>query len=171
MKYWIRLLLLVASIIGIIAAIGSVLPRSFDFSTSVTIAASPDKVYQLIDSTPDWEHWSHWNPEVIKNLQVEYAPDGKAQTWTDVRGSGKLWFVDQVENEKVSYKSLYANFPEMDSEIKIAATESGSQVSWSSRGDLPGGPYFGFLRSVFSNGMRMQYDQSLLKLKKLAEEN
>lgn len=170
MKYWIRLLLLVGALIGVVIAIGSLLPRGYSLSSTVDISARPDQVYQLIDSTPKWKEWSHWNPDVVKDLQVDYSTDGKAQTWTDVRGSGKLWFVQQIENEQIDYKSLYANFPEMDSSIKLAANGQRTSVTWTSDGRLPGGAFYGFFRAVFVNGMNMQYQQSLDKLKELAEQ-
>ena len=169
MKYWFRLFLLIACVLGVITMVGRFLPHGYSFVATTEILASPEEVYALIDETPKWKQWSQWDPDSIAELEVEYSADNKAQTWKDVRGNGKLWFVEQTQNEEVRYRLVYGDFPEMEAAIRLTPTPAGTEVSWSSSGQLPSGAFYGFFRSVFTVGMQQQYEQSLQKLKTIAE--
>jgi len=164
------LLALVGCVILFFAVIGSLLPHDYSLSATMQIRATPAEVYQHLDSLPDWKAWSQWDPDSIKDLTVNYGADGKSQTWTDVRGQGKLWFTDQKENERIDYQLRFANFPEMNSSIVLTPSGDVTNVVWSSEGALPFGPFYGYTRHIFASGMTRQYEQSLGKLKRVAEE-
>lgn len=170
MKYWFRLFMLIGCVLSVFAAIGWALPHGYQFTASIEIDAPPAEVYQRIDTTPEWQAWSQWNPDTIENLTVEYGVDGKSQNWTDVRGSGKLWFVDQKLNEQIDYRMRFANFPEMDATIRLDKNGSSTKVVWTSAGQLPPSPLYGFFRHIFEGQMKMQYEQSLTKLKQVIEQ-
>lgn len=170
MKYWIRLLALVLCIVLIFAVIGSLLPHGYSIEASREIKASPEQVYQQIESLPDWKSWSQWNPDTIESLTIEYGADGKSQRWTDVRGEGKLWFIDQQANQRIDYRMRFANFPEMASSIALDSDGENTRVTWSSEGVLPSGPFYGFFRHIFVDGMTTQYEQSLDRLRAVIEE-
>jgi len=170
MKYWIRLLALVFCVLLICAIIGSLLPHGYSLEASREIAASPVRVYEQLESLPKWKSWSQWNTEEVKSLSIDYASDGKSQRWSDVRGEGKLWFESEKENERIDYRMRFANFPEMQSSIVLEPKGDNTLVKWSSEGVLPSGPFYGFFRHIFVDGMTTQYEQSLDKLKKLVEE-
>ncbi len=169
MKYWIRLLALVGCVILIFAVIGSLLPHGYSLSATAQIEATPAEVYRQIDSISDWKAWSQWDPDLIEDLTVNYGADGKSQTWTDVRGDGKLWFTNQQANERIDYQLRFSNFPEMTSSIVLTPSVDGTKVTWSSEGVLPSGPFYGFFRHIFESGMTRQYEQGLGKLKGVVE--
>jgi hypothetical protein len=58
---------------------------------------------------------------------------------------------------------------ELAAPTKNPADGAQTKVVWSSQGKLPGGPFYGFFSPFFANGMKQQYDQSLLRLKKMVE--
>lgn len=177
--YYARLLMLVAVLVCIVAVIGSLLPRSYDFESVVVIDAPPASVFQKVNTMKSWQEWSQWSPQQVEDLRVEYsgtpAGVGAAQAWTDQRGDGKLWVIESIPNQKVAYQLEFAGFPEMASSIELipVGDESGegkkTKVVWSSSGTLPGGPFYGFFSPFFANGMKHQYDASLGRLKGLVE--
>jgi hypothetical protein len=170
MKYWIRLLALFGCVILLFALLGSLLPHGYSFSSTVTINASQEQVFELIEDLPKWKKWSQWNADEIADLTVEYSSDGKTQKWTDVRGEGKLWITDQKAPEQLDYEMRFASFPTMKSSFVLAPADMATEVTLSSEGVLPSGPFYGFFRGVFVSGMQRQYESSLAKLKKVAEE-
>lgn len=170
MKYWIRLLALLACVILVFAVFGSLLPHGYSLTATQEISATPAEVYGQIDSLPDWKSWSQWDPDSIKDLTVTYGADGKSQRWTDVRGDGKLWVTGQKADERVDYRMRFSNFPEMEASIVLEPKDGGTLVTWNSDGVLPSGPFYGFFRHVFVNGMTRQYEQSLGKLKGVVED-
>ena len=87
--YYARLLMLVAVLVGIVAVIGSLLPRSYDFQAVATIDAPPSVVFENVNTMKAWQDWSQWSPQQVTDLKVEYSGTasgvGAAQAWTDVR--------------------------------------------------------------------------------------
>jgi len=179
--------MLIAVVLGIVAVIGSLLPRDYDFESVAVIDAAPESVFEQVNTMKAWGDWSQWSPQQVEGLEVEYsgtaAGVGAAQAWTDPRGDGKLWIIESVPNQAVAYKLEFAGFPEMASSIKLSpmSDEGGeggnpgeqvqTKVVWSSSGTLPGGPFYGFFSPFFATGMQHQYDASLLRLKELVEKS
>lgn len=176
-KYYSRLLMLFGGVIAIVAIIGSLLPRSFDFQTSLKIDAPAEQVFPYLNTLPRWQEWSRqWNPNEIDNLEISYngteSGVGAAQSWTDPRGSGKLWITVSELNERVEYEIDFAGRPRMSSQLTLTGGDAGSTiVQWRSTGRLPSGPFYGYFGSFFSTHMRNEYDNSLTQLKQLVEAN
>ena len=175
-KYYFRLLLLVGSVIAVIALIGSLLPRSYDFQTSVIVDAPSAKIFPYLNSLRAWPDWSRqWNPDEIEELTITYngAAEGvgAAQSWTDRRGDGKLWITESTANELVAFEMDFANFPRMSSRIELESSQPAGQtmVTWRSSGRLPAGPFYSYFGSFFSTRMRHEYEKSLAKLKQVVE--
>ena len=178
-RYWFRLFGLIAIMLGIVAAIGSVLPRSYDFQSQIVIDASAQKIFPLVNKISNWQSWSQWDPHRLENLTVQYsgseAGQGSIQTWTDQRGEGKLWITDSRPDDRIDFQLLFQGFPEMANSIELKPVTGSSEpndateVTWSSAGKLPGGPFYGYFSPFFATGMRAQYDESLQRLKKQAE--
>lgn len=168
MIYWLRLLGLVFFVIVVIAIVGSLLPRSYDFEVAETLNASPEQIYQEMETLPQWQAWSQWSLENENVQSLEYSDDGLSQTWTDQRGEGKLWITERVENQSVSYSMTFANFPEMKSTIRLNPVGEGStEVRWRSQGQLPSGPFYGYFGPFFSTGMKSHYLYGLSKIAKI----
>ena len=175
-KYYFRLLLLVACVIGFFAIIGSLLPRSYSFTSEIEINADQTEIFPQINSLRNWTNWSRqWNPAEIENLEIQYngepAGVGAAQSWTDVRGTGKLWITRSLPDSSITYEMTFDNFPKMVSQIELLPGASSTNVRWTSEGRLPGGPFYGYFGSFFSSQMKSEYDKSLEKLKTFVESN
>ena len=170
----IRIFLAVAVIIGIVAFIGSMLPRDFDFETTANINAPPQMVFPYFNDLENWDDWSMWSPDRIEGLEIQLSGETEGveavQTWTEARGKGKMWIIKSVPDSMVEYKSEFLNFPTMDSKLELAPSGMGATtVTWSSKGKLPSGPFYGYFGSLFSEGMKSEYDQALARLKELVE--
>jgi hypothetical protein len=170
----VRVVLAAAGLVGLFLLIGSLLPRSFETSSSVSINAPASQIFPCLNDLRQWQAWSPWNAHAIPGLSVEIGNPssgvGATQTWVEPRGEGKLWITDVVETEQVKFKSRFANFPEMESSI-VLKPEAGNatQVSWASRGSLPGGPFYGWFGLSFSSALQEEYNKSLSRLKETVE--
>ncbi|MEM7784516.1 MAG: hypothetical protein AAF623_14295, partial [Planctomycetota bacterium] len=108
-KYYFRLALLVGSIIGFFWLIGSLLPRGYDFETEIDIVGPPEIIFPKLNTLKQWSTWSkQWNPKEIDSLQISYndqpAGVGAGQTWSDIRGRGKLWITKSQPNDLIEYE-------------------------------------------------------------------
>ena len=167
-------MLLVGAVLAVFAVIGSALPRNYDFSTQIEINSPANQVFPQINTISNWKNWTQWNPADIPGLTVQYsgaeAGEGATQTWKDVRGHGKLWITKSLSGKEIEYDMDFANFPTMTGRIELSELgDAQTVVRWSSRGKLPGGPFYGYFAPFFSTQMKNQYDQSLAKLKNLVE--
>lgn len=175
LKYFFRLLLLIGAVVGIIALIGSLLPRDYEFESQVTIVAPPSAIFDRINNLQNWQLWSkQFNLDGHNGLvALDYSgPDvgvGAVQTWREPRGKGKLWITGSEPFEVVEYKSHFADFPEMTSRIELSEQGASTQVIWSSKGSLPGGPFYGFFGAFVPTQLKHEYTLSLENLKTIVE--
>jgi len=155
----------------IVAGIGYVLPRSYDFEVGETVKADPEVVFDNIDKFTDWQTWSQWSSKNPNISKLEYGDNGDSMQWTDNRGKGEMKIVDTEPGKRVSVTSNYGNFPEMNSTISVSAETGFTIIAWRSVGRLPSGPFYGYFSPFFPNGMRAQYADSLRKLKNECEKS
>ena len=175
-KYFLRLLLLIAAIIGVLCLFEQLLPRSYDFQQSVEIARRPEEIFPQLNSIKKWPQWSQqFNMQKIQGLDIKYSGKdegvGAAQTWTEIRGSGKLWITESTPNETLTYEVEFHNFPKMTSTFTLdPAGEDKTVVTWRSTGQLPRTPLYGLMAPVFGTQMEYEYEKSLAALKALVEQ-
>ena len=173
-KVLLRLIGVLVAFAVVVVIVGNLLPREYDFQTSREIAAQPAEVFSMINELPNWQQWARWNPTQMDGLEnVQYgelkAGKGAVQMWSDPRGSGKLWITDSVENQSVQYKLKFGDFPEMNSRIVLEPKKNGTLVTWSSKGRLPDGAFYGYTAFIFSTQMQYLYEDSLEQLAKILE--
>ncbi len=168
-----RLFLVIAVIVGIMAVIGSFLPHDYRVEARCVIDAKNSEVFPYINDLSRWPEWTNWSPKQNPHLKVELgkitAGEGASQTWSDPRGTGKLWIREVVNGQTVFYEYEFGNFPRSRNRVEIFPSNDGIEVIWISTGTLPSGPFYGFFRSFFCEGLRREYDSCLKRLKTLAE--
>ena len=175
-KYFLRLLLLIAAVIGVLLFFERMLPRSYDFQQTVEIDRPADEIFPYLNSLKKWPQWSHqFNVEKIPNLVIKYNGTeegvGAAQTWTEDRGEGELWITESTPNKSLTYKNTFVNFPEATSTFTLEpAGENKTVVIWHSTGELPSTPPYGLLAPLFPGQMGHAYQKSLVELKALVEQ-
>ena len=156
----IRILLAVVVIVGVLALIGSFLPRSYEFQTQLTMKAKPSAIFSMVNTPRNWRDWSMWSPEKVAGLQVEYRGNekgvGAEQFWTEIRGTGKMWITASQPDRSIEYKMVFANFPQMDSTILLKPNGESTNVTWKSSGRLPSGPFYGYFAWLFGGQMKYQ---------------
>jgi uncharacterized protein YndB with AHSA1/START domain len=148
--------------------IGMLLPHTYQTAAEVVIDAPPEKVFPYLNRLDRWPEWSQWATNKDSMFAVEYGPQvegvGAVQTWKEPRGSGKLWITGSELDQRLEYVVEFGDFPRMTSRFELQAVDSGTRLRWSSEGRLPSGPFYGWLKMAFVNGMKSQYQQALIKL-------
>ena len=150
MIYWLRLFGLIFVFICIVAVVGALLPRSYDFEVAQTIRADPQVVFDNIDSFSDWQTWSQWSTENENIESLKILDDGKTMQWVDNRGKGEMKITEIDPGKMVRVSSDYRNFPEMISTFEIGTSGGFTVVTWNSKGDAAQWSVLWLLQSVFS---------------------
>ncbi|HMO12961.1 MAG TPA: SRPBCC family protein [Pirellulaceae bacterium] len=117
LKLFLRVFLAFLAVIGIFLLIGSLLPRNYSVESSVIIETPIELAFPHINELRNWEHWSPISVSRIENLTVDFsganAGVGAIQTWTESRGTGKMWIEKSEANQLIEYKWRFVNFPEL----------------------------------------------------------
>lgn len=176
LKLFLRVCLAFTAIVGLVLLIGCFIPRSYDVQTSIVIEAPPEKIFPLINRLSNWESWSMLSESRIEGLDIEYsgeeAGSGAIQSWTEPRGKGRMSITASEANKSVDYAWRFDSFPKLDGRFTLKSVSESPQkceVTWSSSGQLPAGPFYGYFSFVFESAFENEYQKSLQRLKTEAE--
>ncbi len=173
-RFFFRLAAAIAGLIALILLIGALLPRAYTLDTEIEIAAPPNEIFPFLNNLNNWQQWSSYGSAVNPEINLKPGPKMEgldaSMTWSEKRGSGKLWINKSEENREVAYAVDFANFPKMESAIVLEPQgERKTKIKWSSSGNLPRGPFYGWFGQYFAGALRADYQSSLARLKKLVE--
>ncbi|MEO9967315.1 MAG: SRPBCC family protein [Reichenbachiella sp.] len=177
MKILLKVLLVIAILIGIVALIGVLSPSKVGIERSITINASPASIYEEVISLRKSNKWSPWfqidpegttyvhsGPEEGVGCKMEWASDHE-----DV-GTGSQEIVEAVENEKIRTKLYFGGFDEPSfANFLFNETEEGTEVTWTFEGDMGSNP-INKLFGLFMDGLLgPSYEEGLANLKARVE--
>lgn len=165
-------LALVAGILGL----ASTKPKTFRVSRSKRINASPNAIFQHINTFRNWGSWSPWeklDPGMERTFQGPESGVGAIYAW---RGSSKVGQgrMEMLESMEPSHVSIQLDFikpfkSRNTTEFHLAPTGDATEVTWSMYGD---NTFMGKVMGVFMNMDTMigkSYDEGLANLQSLVE--
>lgn len=151
-------------------------PNTFRVERSISIKASAEKVFPLINELPQWENWSPWkkvDPALKRNYSGPASGKGAACEWFGNKevGQGRMEVTDSTSPDKVLIKiDILVPFEAHNSvEFTIAAQGDGTLVSHAMSGP---NPLFARFMGIFFNVDKMigkKFEEGLTNLKQLAE--
>ena len=175
-----RIVVLIA--VGVLVAVAAILilaatkPDTFRIERSVTIQASAERIFPLIN---DFHNWSEWAPQDREDPSIKRSYSGPASgvgaasEWTSNgrAGSGKMSITESVPASRVVIDVHFVK-PFAAHNVNVFALEpagAATKVTWSMEGT---NLYFMKLMSVFSSMDRMMgghFESGLRDLKAAAE--
>lgn len=150
-------------------------PDTFALQRSATIAATPDKLFALIN---DVRAFNTWNPFALKDpaikLQYEGAASGPgaAYAWQgESSGVGRLEVIESVAPAKVAMRLDFDKPMKASHRVEFTLAQRGpaTQVTWAMTGRMP---YLSKLITTFVSMDRMvggEFEAGLANLKAAAE--
>jgi len=175
-----RIVVLVA--VGVLVAVAAILilaatkPDSFRIERSVTIQASAERIFPLIN---DFHNWSEWAPQDREDPSIKRTYSGPASgvgaasEWTSSgkAGSGKMSITESVPPSRAVIDVHFVK-PFAAHNVNVFTLEpegTATKVTWTMEGT---NLYFMKLMSVFSSIDRMMgghFESGLRNLKAAAE--
>lgn len=165
-------------VVGILAltivAAGLFLPSRFEVARVATIAAPPDRVYDLIAEPRLWEQWSVWNRRDPK-MDIRYSGPqfGQGAKWSwksRSEGSGSMEFVRVEPNRRVEYVLVFHDFNmKSGGAFQIDSAASGTKVTWTNAGDVGANPLKHYLAVFMDRLVGPDFEAGLANLKAVAE--
>jgi hypothetical protein len=175
MPGWLLLtLLIVGGLVVLAVAVGLMLPRPFDISRSIVIAAPPERIHPFLDSFRNWPRWSSFDaadPDMVFDTPEPSAGVGARRSWTGrTMGNGSQWIVASDPAKGVTMK-LDMTHMEHTFDFAFAPEAGGTRVTWSDRGEFPSAPHWRLLGHLFIERMLGgMFEQGLASLKRVVEE-
>jgi hypothetical protein len=166
---------LVAVMIGGVLAYASTLPDRFQVQRSLSIRASPDKIFPLIN---DLHAFNTWNPFDKKDPSIKGNYSGPASGTgaiyafeSGIAGTGRVEILGAAAPSKVTMRLLMSKPIAADNRVTFTLEPEGdaTQVTWTMDGGLP---FVGKLIHLVINMDKMvgnDFDSGLADLKALAE--
>jgi|DEB19_MinimDraft_2_1074335.scaffolds.fasta_scaffold49989_1 hypothetical protein len=167
--------LIVIAIIFLTLWLGSfALNEKWHYEKSISINATPDKIYKLTTDLKNWEKWSPWyglDPNTKWTFSDTTFGVGAWYTWSSEKrkvGKGKITIIEAIENQSNKYR---LEFDGMDASIAGFILEPegdfSTKVTWTLDGENKGmSKWFGLLIGVF---MSEDYENGLENIKRNCE--
>ena len=153
---------------------GMMLPATFVVSRSVTVNASPEKVYALVADPRAWAKWSVWNQRDPAMKIVYSGPEsgaGAAWAWqSGSEGDGKMTFTSVEPGRRVAFDLDFPDFGTTSKgELRFAPEGSGTRVTWTMHGNVGSNPLYHWFALAADSMVGGDFQAGLTNLKVVAE--
>lgn len=165
-------------VVAIVALLifAAIQPDSFRVQRSVTIKASPEKVFAQINDFHRWEAWSPWekiDPAVKRRYSGTESGKGAAYAWegnNDI-GQGRMEIVESTPPSKILLKIEFIKPIAANNMVEFSLTsqENTTTVTQAMYGPCP---FISKLMGLFFSMEKIvgtKYEEGLASLKAIAE--
>lgn len=172
-KFFIALISACAFLFIAAIVVGFFLPNDFTIRRSVTVEASPERLYELVGDLENWAEWGPWK-DADESLQVDIGEQssgvGASQRWMGKDGGGRLVFTEVDPDAGVVF-DLFFNEDKFQnvSSIRYTCQQETCEVVWEMSGRVPVPALGGYLAMTMDSMIGPMFEQGLLKLKAAAE--
>ena len=177
MKWLLRGIFAIFLIFGIVIAVGFFMPASQLVERTIEVEAYPEDVFPFINNLESYSQWSPLYAQ-IPDAQIIYggAEEGIGQTmaWQGSEGNYPFGSQEIIQSQAGEFVQVKINLSGRDATATHAilplSNGEGVTVLTKSEIALGGFPYLDRVRSKLRQGWyNDQFDQSLLRLKTIAE--
>lgn len=175
MRWIIRGLAALVILIGVLFAVGFVLPRDVAVTRSTVIDAPADAVWPHVNSLQAMGAWSPWlsrDPDMKVSFEGTEATVGSKMSWSsDVPevGAGSQEITEIVEAEKIATALDFGDMGTAQAEIVLASEGDGTRVDWNFQTDMGGNPIGRWMGLMMDTWVGGDYETGLGNLKTLVE--
>ena len=167
--------LIAAGLAAVFLAGAYLLPAKVLISREVAIAAPPDRVFSLVQSTQSTTLWSPWTgrdpnirlthsgPETGVGNRMEWASDDPQI------GAGSQEITEVVPNERVTSALDFGDMGQATAAILLAPDGGGTRVTWTLETNMGMNPVARWMGLAMDRMVGPDYEAGLAKLKSLAE--
>jgi hypothetical protein len=170
-----KILIAFATLVGLLFAIGFVLPSKFRVERSAAIQAPPEAIYPHVAHLARWREWGPWRAEKYPGSEWTFGgPEvgvGAVHTWSGGRlGNGTLSLTEADPKTGVAYAaSVEDGRYLLRGRISFAPEGQGTRVTWVDEGDIGGNPLAHYLVPFIRSRLGRYLEEGLAGLAKRVE--
>ena len=171
-----QLLLVVVGIVVLVAIRAMFVPDSFRVERSVTVKASPEKIFPLLNDFQQFALWSPWeklDPAMSRQISTPSAGRGAVYEWrgNSKAGAGRMEILESIPSQSVRVKLDFLKPFESHNTTDYTLTPAGdsTRVTWVMHGPST---FPSKVMQVFMSMDKMiggDFDRGLAEIKTLAE--
>ncbi len=161
---------------GLFCLIAAFRPSQFKVSRSVTMTASPERIFPHVNELRKWEAWNPWG-RLDPNTQITYdgppSGVGASYTWAGNMnvGEGRSTITESQLNQRILFRLEFMKPMQATNTAEFTFAPSGGQtvVTWTMSGK---NNFLGKVFSLFVNCDKMiggQFEKGLAAIKLLVE--
>jgi uncharacterized protein YndB with AHSA1/START domain len=175
MNFFMRLLFGLVLIVAALVGISFLLPSEWKVERSITINASPEKVYSLVANfNTGWPQWSAFDAAYSDSVYSSSGPEsgvGATRAWTSATmGDGSQTIVKADPKEGIEFDlTMHKYDATLRGQILFTPVEGGTLVRWIDVGQTGNNPISRWMGLFMDRMMGGMFEQSLQNLKNLAE--
>ncbi|HZH14234.1 MAG TPA: SRPBCC family protein [Archangium sp.] len=170
-----KILIASATLVGLLFAIGFVLPSTFRVERSTAIQAPPEAIYAQVAHLARWREWAPWRAEKYPGSQWTFSgPEvgvGAVHGWSGGSlGNGTLSLTEADPKTGVAYATSVENGRYLlRGRISFAPEGQGTRVTWVDEGDIGGNPLAHYLVPFIRSRLGRYLEEGLAGLAKRVE--
>ncbi|AKJ07353.1 polyketide cyclase/dehydrase/lipid transport protein [Archangium gephyra] len=167
-----KILIASATLVGLLLAIGLVLPSTFRVERSTLLQAPPEAVYPYVANLERWREWGPWRAEKYPGSQWVFGGPqegvGAVHSWSGGSvGNGTLSLTQADPKTGVAYDmSVEQGRYLVHGRISFAPEGQGTRVTWVDEGDLGGNPFAHYLVPLIRSRLGGYLEEGLAGLAK-----
>jgi polyketide cyclase/dehydrase/lipid transport protein len=172
-----KILIAFATVVGLVLAIGLVLPSKYRVERSTVLQAPPEALYRHVASLQRWQEWAPWNVKRYPGSQWTFGGPaegvGAVRSWSgeDV-GQGTLSLTEADPKTGVAYEVSVAQGRYLArGRISFAPEGSGTRVTWVDEGGIGGNPLAHYWVPLLRSRLGADMEAGLARLAKVAHEH
>jgi len=166
------IVLVLLALAVLVVGVGAFLPKDFHVERSIVIDASPDLVFDQVNSLRKWDAWSPWiarDPSIENTFAGPEAGVAATVTWTSEKSGEGTQTI--TLSERPTRIETVLDFGEMGQPTAYWTFEpigDGVQVTWALNG-VASGPFGGYFAKMMDGWLGADYEDGLARLKEVAE--
>jgi hypothetical protein len=176
-KIILRIVVALGAIIALVLIYASTRPDTFRVERTISIKASPERIYAQINDFHAWRAWSPFekiDPEMKRTYDGPASGTGAIYAWqgNSSIGSGSMQILDTVQHSKITVKLDFITPFEGHNmaQFTLVPANGSTNVTWAMYGP---NTYLGKVMSVFFNMDKMvgpQFEKGLTDLRSISEQ-
>ncbi|MDQ2089632.1 SRPBCC family protein [Marimonas arenosa] len=176
-RFFRRLVGLILLLIAAAVALAYLLPRQVDVSRAITINATPDEVFPLVNSLREAAKWSPWlalDPDVRLAWSGPDNGIGNRLDWRSDHpkvGSGTQIITESVAGKRVTTDLDFGQMGGAQADYTLEPAGTGTLITWHFTTDLGMNPLRRWLGLMMDRWVGTDFERGLADLKRMAEAN
>lgn len=169
--------IVVAVLFGALLVYAATRPDLFHVRRSISIKASPERIFALINDFHNWDAWSPYekmDPAMKRIFHGTHRGNGAVYEWeseSNKPGTGRMEIIESSPQSKIVIQLDLAKPLETINIVEFTLASEGDEtiVIWDMHGP---NPYIGKLMGIFYDRDSMvgkDFEQGLINLKTIAE--